>query len=57
VRLGAPVTTPKPRGVLSVVETVLPALRAQELHRQLPELTRGEGVLDSTFAGHRPVSG
>jgi ribosomal protection tetracycline resistance protein len=56
VRLGAPVTTPKPRGELSVVETVLPALRAQELHRQLPELTRGEGVLDSTFAGHRPVS-
>jgi ribosomal protection tetracycline resistance protein len=35
----------------------LPAVRAQDLQRQLPELTGGEGVLDSTFAGYRPVSG
>jgi ribosomal protection tetracycline resistance protein len=40
-----------------MIETVLPAVRAQDLQRQLPELTGGEGVLDSTFAGYQPVSG
>jgi ribosomal protection tetracycline resistance protein len=57
VRAGAPPATPEPRGKLTVVETVVPAVRAQALQRQLPALTRGEGVLDSTFVGHRPVSG
>ena len=28
-----------------------------ELQRELPRLTRGEGVLESSFAGYRPVSG
>lgn len=56
-RLGAPVETPSPRGELTRIETTLPALRAQELQRELPRLTRGEGVLESTFAGYRPVSG
>ena len=56
-RLEAAVETPSLRGTLSVIETVLPAVRAQELQRQLPELTGGEGVLDSTFAGYHPVSG
>jgi ribosomal protection tetracycline resistance protein len=35
----------------------LPATQAQELQQQLPGLTGGEGVLDSTFAGYQPVSG
>jgi ribosomal protection tetracycline resistance protein len=42
---------------LATIETVLPAARAQELQRQLPGLTGGEGVLDATFAGYQPVNG
>jgi ribosomal protection tetracycline resistance protein len=36
---------------------VLPAALADELQRELPRLTRGEGVLDSNFAGYQPVAG
>jgi ribosomal protection tetracycline resistance protein len=56
-RLGAAVETPSLQGELSIIETVLPATRAQDLQEQLPRLTGGEGVLDSTFAGYQPVSG
>jgi ribosomal protection tetracycline resistance protein len=56
-RLGASVGTPSLRGTLSMIETVLPATRAQELQRQLPRLTAGEGVLDSSFAGYQPAGG
>jgi len=56
-RLGAGATTPTSRGELSVVEAILPASRVQELRRQLPGLTGGEGVLDSEFEGYRPVTG
>ena len=56
-RLGATVETPSLRGKLATVETVLSATRAQELQRQLPGLTSGEGVLDSSFAGYEPVNG
>jgi ribosomal protection tetracycline resistance protein len=56
-RLGATVETPSLRGELSTVETALPAARVRELQRQLPGLTGGEGVLESTFAGYQPVSG
>jgi len=56
-RLGVRAGTPLPRGELSVLETVLPASRVQELRRQLPGLTGGEGVLESEFAGYRPVTG
>ena len=56
-RLGATVDTPSLRGKLATVETVLSARRAQELQRQLPGLTSGEGVLDSSFAGYEPVNG
>jgi ribosomal protection tetracycline resistance protein len=56
-RLGATVETPSVRGELATIETVLPATRAQDLQRQLPGLTGGEGVLDSSFAGYRPVNG
>ena len=34
-------------GRLATIETVLPAARAQDLQRQLPGLTGGEGVLES----------
>jgi ribosomal protection tetracycline resistance protein len=56
-RLGAAAGTPSSRGELSLVEAELPASRVQELRRQLPGLTGGEGVLDSDLAGYRPVSG
>ncbi|HVS84436.1 MAG TPA: translation factor GTPase family protein [Gaiellaceae bacterium] len=35
----------------------VPAARINELQRLLPGLTGGEGVLESSFAGHRPVTG
>jgi ribosomal protection tetracycline resistance protein len=56
-RLGAGASTPSTRGELSVLEATLPASRVQELRRQLPELTGGEGVLDTEFAGYQPVVG
>jgi ribosomal protection tetracycline resistance protein len=56
-RVGVPIEALSTERELSVVEAVLPAARAQALHRQLPGLTGGEGVLDSTFAGYRPVTG
>jgi ribosomal protection tetracycline resistance protein len=56
-RLGAAAGVPTPRGELSVLDTTLPASRVQELRRQLPGLTGGEGVLESEFAGYQPVTG
>jgi ribosomal protection tetracycline resistance protein len=56
-RLGATFETPAPEGGRSTITAVLPATRADELQRELPALTGGEGVLDSSFAGYQPVSG
>ena len=56
-RLDARIETPSLLNDLAVLETVLPVLRAQELQRLLPGLTSGEGVLESSFAGYRPVAG
>jgi ribosomal protection tetracycline resistance protein len=56
-RLGAGGATPLARGELAVLEASLTASRVQQLRRQLPGLTGGEGVLDSEFAGYEPVSG
>ncbi len=56
-RLGAAVRQQSVRGDLTTIETVVPAARIQELQRQLPGLTAGEGVLESTFEGYRPVAG
>jgi ribosomal protection tetracycline resistance protein len=56
-RLGAAAGMPSPHGELSVLETMLPASRLQELRRQLPGLTGGEGVIDAEFAGYQPVAG
>ena len=56
-RLGAGAGTPVPRGELVVIEAALPASRVQELRRQLPGLTGGEGVLEAEFAGYEPVNG
>jgi ribosomal protection tetracycline resistance protein len=56
-RLGAAAQTPSLQGELATIETVLPAGRVQDLQRQLPALTGGEGVLESDFGGYQPVSG
>jgi ribosomal protection tetracycline resistance protein len=56
-RLGAAGETPSQQETLSTIETVLPAARVQDLQRQLPGLTGGEGVVDTSFAGYQPVSG
>lgn len=56
-RLGAAVRHQSVRGDLTTIETVVPAARVQDLQRQLPGLTAGEGVLESTFDGYRPVHG
>jgi ribosomal protection tetracycline resistance protein len=56
-RLGAAVEPPSLQGKLPTIETVMPAARAHDLQRQLPRLTGGEGVLESSFAGYQPVSG
>jgi ribosomal protection tetracycline resistance protein len=55
-RLGAIVETPTPLGELSTIEAVLPVTAADELQRQLPGLTGGEGVVESTFAGYKPMA-
>jgi ribosomal protection tetracycline resistance protein len=56
-RLGAAVETPSLRGKLCTIESVLSAARAHDLQRRLPGLTRGEGVLESSYEGYEPVSG
>ena len=40
-----------------MLETLLPAARVQDLQRQLPGLTSGEGVAETSFGGYQPVSG
>jgi ribosomal protection tetracycline resistance protein len=56
-RLGAPGGAPSLKGELAVVETAMPSARVHDLQRQLPALTRGEGVLESSFGGYEPVAG
>jgi ribosomal protection tetracycline resistance protein len=56
-RRGAAIEAPSPRGSLSTIEVIVAAARAHELQRDLPGLTGGEGVVESEFAGYRPVAG
>jgi ribosomal protection tetracycline resistance protein len=56
-RLGGVAKTPSLHGDLAEVATVLAAARAQALQRQLPSLTSGEGVIETSFGGYRPVRG
>lgn len=48
---------PSVDGALCVLEGEIPVARVHELQQRLPSLTRGEGVLESAFASHRPVIG
>jgi len=56
-RLGGTVDDTSLDGDVAVLEGELPAAKLHELQRQLPDLTGGEGVLDSSFAGYRAVEG
>jgi ribosomal protection tetracycline resistance protein len=48
---------PTLRGALCVIEGEIPAGRVHELRQELSSLTRGEGVLESTFDSYQPVCG
>ncbi|HUJ54594.1 MAG TPA: hypothetical protein VLW49_01255, partial [Gaiellaceae bacterium] len=56
-KLGAASEPPAVHGRLASVEALVPAARIQELRRQLPGLTAGEGVVETAFAGYRAVEG
>ena len=56
-RWGAELTDQTSRGDYATLEARLPAARLHELQRQLPDLTGGEGVLESRFDGYDPVRG
>jgi ribosomal protection tetracycline resistance protein len=48
---------PGTRGSWCTLDGDIPAARVHELRQQLPAVTRGEGVLESSFDRYRPVSG
>ena len=48
---------PTTRGSWCTLEGDIPAARVHELRRQLPALTRGEGVVDCAFDRHESVTG
>jgi ribosomal protection tetracycline resistance protein len=56
-RLGAVPRSTVLRGPACLLEGEVPAGRVNDLERQLPALTRGEGVLESAFDHYRPVRG
>jgi ribosomal protection tetracycline resistance protein len=56
-RLGAEIEASTTETDLSVIEAILPAGKASQLQGLLRELTSGEGVFESSFAGYEPVSG
>ncbi len=56
-RLGGTIEPPAQRDDMSEVLTMLPSAQVRGLQEQLPGLTGGEGVLDASFGGYRPVQG
>jgi ribosomal protection tetracycline resistance protein len=48
---------PPAQGGESVVAATLPSARVRSLQEQLPGLTGGEGVLETSFGGYRPMHG
>jgi ribosomal protection tetracycline resistance protein len=56
-RLGVAVRHQSVRGDLTTIETSVPGARMPDLQRQLPGLTSGEGVLESTLDEYRRVRG
>src|SRR4051812_11807218 len=56
-RLDAVPDPPAADGEQCVIEGEIPAARVDALRRRLPALTRGEGLLESTFGAWRAVRG
>jgi ribosomal protection tetracycline resistance protein len=56
-RWGAELLSQTGSGDLTRLEVRLVAARLHELQRQLPDLTGGEGTLESAFDGYQPVHG
>ncbi len=54
-RLDATLEQPVTHGDAATLDGELAAVRLSGLQRQLPGLTRGEGVIESSFAGYRPA--
>ena len=48
---------PAVHGSTCTIKGVIRAARQHDLQSRLPDMTRGEGVLDFTFAGYLPVEG
>ena len=57
VQLGGVPQATAIRGPTCTVEGEVPAARVHELRRQLPALTRGEGILETAFERYHPVRG
>jgi ribosomal protection tetracycline resistance protein len=55
--LGAESPVPSQVGQMTTIEAALPAARFADLQHQLPSLSGGEGVVESTFDGYKPVQG
>jgi ribosomal protection tetracycline resistance protein len=55
--LGGLVERTSVRGPFATIEARMPADHSLELQRQLPELTRGEGNVETAFDGYQPVVG
>ena len=49
--------TPETDGSVCVLGGRIQVARFHQLRSRLPDLTRGEGVLESAFAGYRPIEG
>jgi ribosomal protection tetracycline resistance protein len=56
-RLRAVPRAPRIEATAAVLEGEIPAAEVHGLEQRLPGLTRGEGVLESSFATWRPVTG
>ena len=56
-RLGAEVEPIETGDELSVVTATIGSDRVQDLRRRVADLTGGEGVVERSFAGYRPVAG
>jgi ribosomal protection tetracycline resistance protein len=56
-KLEATTEPPCLRGQSCTVEGQIAAARAQELQRQIPGITRGEGTVECTFDSYQPVRG
>ena len=56
-RLAAEVDAPVTHGDEVVLDTVLPAAAMHALQQQVPGLTGGEGAVETSFSGYKPVRG